>query len=117
MRSVIISFIIIVLILSTAIINSLWTSNTIDNIIEEIKKLTLDKGDISDIKKSWDQAKKVFALTVHRIYLREIDDAFQKAEAAISEKDEFEFDTAKSALIYKMKEMRNSQSFDAKTIL
>ena len=117
MRSLIIAIVIIALTFGITTVNTLWTQSTVNNIIDDINALTLDCGMLPRIIEDWESAKGIFSFTVRRVYLREIDEAFQKAEAAIELKDDFEFNCSKSTLIYKMKELCRSQSFDLKSVL
>ncbi len=117
MRSLVIAITIITLTFGITITNTIWTNNTIEKILEDMDSLTLESDMLPQILDDWKKAKRIFSLTVHRVYLREIDDAFQKAEASIRLEDEYEFASAKKAIMYKMKELCSSQSFDLKTVL
>lgn len=117
MRSLIISIAIIALALITTAANSLWTCMTIDGMISDIESLDIDAVSIDSITDDWADAEKIFAVTAQRTYLRDIDETLRKLKTAIELKDDLEFATSKNSLIYNMKELRNSQSFDLKTVL
>ena len=115
MRSFVISLAIILICFCISTLNCIWTSNRIESLIEDATVLTAD--DISDFTEEWRRAETVLSFTSRRTFIREIEDALQRLECALEAEDEYETETARIALIYKMKEICRSQCFDLKSIL
>lgn len=118
MRALIISIVIILIITAISIFNALWTASRVEELLETVNDIDInDSDELTYIIKEWERARSVFTFTVHRIYLREIDDALQRASVAAQREDEFEFESARRSIIYKMKELCDTQCFGWKTVL
>ncbi len=115
MRSFVVSVIILLICFGLSTVNCIWTCNRIDSLVQEVDSLT--KNNINDFSEKWHSAEKLLSFTSRRIYIRDIEDALQRLNAALNNEDDFELDTAKRGLIYKMKELCRSHSFDLKSIL
>lgn len=115
MRTFIISLVILALCFGICLVNDLTTRYKIDTALDTLNTVTPDDAD--GFVRDWERISVYLNYTVRRTFLRDIADALQRLEAAAENGDEYEFDTARSALIYKMKELYRSQSFDIKTIL
>ena len=115
MRSFVVSVIILLICFGISAINCIWTCNRIDALVRGAEALT--KNDIEAFQEEWNSAEKLLCFTSRRTYIRDIEDALQRLSASLENDDDFELDAAKKALIYKMKELCRSQSFDLKSIL
>ena len=115
MRSFVVSIIILLICFCISTVNCIWTNHRIDSMIQDVESLTKDS--VHAFKKKWRSAEKLLSFTSRRTYIRDIEDALQRLLASLENEDDFELDAAKKALIYKMKELCRSQSFDLKSIL
>ena len=115
MRSFIVSVIILLVCFGISTANCIWTRDRIELLVQDAESVTKDS--IVDFKEKWRSAENILSFTSRRIYIRDIEDALQRLCASLENGDEFELDTAKKALIYKMKELCRSHSFDLKSIL
>ena len=109
------SIIILLICLGISTVNCIWTCDRIDALIQEADSLT--KDNVNAFKEKWRSAEKLLSFTSRRTYIRDIEDALQRLTASLENDDDFELDAAKQALVYKMKELCRSQSFDIKSIL
>lgn len=115
MRSFVISVIILLVCFGISVLNCIWTCNKIDSLLQDLD--SVNKNNINAFQNNWKDAEKLLSFTSRRTYIRDIEDALQRLSAAIENEDDYEFDTAKKALIYKMKELCRSHCFDLKSIL
>lgn len=115
MRTFIISLLILCLCFGGAIINTIITENKINQALDILNTASPDR--IKAFSDDWEHSCSLLSFTVKRTFLRDIADALQRLDAAAENDDDFEFESAKAALIYKLKELYRSQSFDIKTIL
>lgn len=115
MRTFIISIIILCLCFGGCIINTAVIDHKINSALETLS--TLNSQDIEDFTRNWEKESLWFTFTVKRTFLRDIADALQRLNAAANHDDDYEFEATKTALIYKMKELCQSQSFDIKSLL
>ncbi|MBQ3184058.1 MAG: DUF4363 family protein [Clostridia bacterium] len=115
MRSFVVSVIIILICFGVSTVNCIWTRNTIDSLIQDVDHLT--KDNIKGFRERWRSAEALLSFTTRRTYIRDIEDALQRLSASLENNDDYELDAAKKALIYKMKELCRSHSFDLKSIL
>ncbi len=115
MRTFIISVVVLCLCFGGCILNTAVTHLKINEALDVLNSLSPE--DIDNFTRDWEKDTRLFTFTVKRTFLRDIADALQRLDAATKHDDDFEFEAAKSALIYKMKELYRSQSFDIKSIL
>lgn len=115
MRSFIIAILILSLCLGASIMNTVLTRRVITDALDELDTILPENAE--RFSRHWQTKSALFSFTVKRSFLRDISDALQRLDAAADHNDEYEFEAAKAALIYKMKELYRSQSFDIKSVL
>lgn len=115
MRTFIISVVVLCLCFGGCILNTAITHCKINETLDILNSLSPD--DIDNLTGSWENNSLLFTFTVKRTFLHDIADALQRLDAAAKHDDDYEFEAARSALIYKMKELYRSQSFDIRAIL
>ena len=115
MKSFYISVIILILCFLAATANCIWSVRITDDLTRELETMTA--GNTDDFIEIWRSAENILSLTSRQSSIREIEDEIQQLEAAKEAEDELEFESARNSLIYIMKELRRSHSFDIKTIL
>lgn len=115
MRSFVVSVIIILICAAAATVNCIWTYGKIDALVQDVDSVT--QNNIEAFQADWKKAEKILSYTTRRTFIRDIEDALQRLNAALENSDDFEMKIAKKALIYKMKELCRSHCFDFKSIL
>lgn len=115
MRSFVVSIIILLVCFGISTANCIWTDNKTDSLIQKVDTIT--KENFDDFEKSWHTAERILSFTSRRTFIRDVEDALQRLSVSLENEDEFELESAKQSLIYKMKELCRSQCFDLKSIL
>lgn len=116
MRSLIIALMLIILITVCCSFVTLKNGADIQSVIKDLEALTVDDN-IAPLQNRWDKLKTLLEYTAVRRDIQEIDDNFLRTAAACRYRDKYEFDTAKSTLIYLMKELRLNQGFSVKRLM
>ncbi|MBQ4560971.1 MAG: hypothetical protein IJA55_01410 [Clostridia bacterium] len=111
MKSFIISIVVLTLCISIAFLNYAITLDRVGVLLGQAEAIT--KANAPVFSQKWEKTREILRYTSRRNLLRDIDNAVELLEKC----DDADFDSAKTALIYKMKELCDSQGFGIKTIL
>ena len=115
MKTLIISILILLVILTGVIINAVWARDQLTEAIELTS--TLSAATLPRLREHWEHTANILSFTAHRKLLGEINDEISKAETAAKEGNEYEFCAAKNSILLKLTNLMSSQCFDIKTII
>ena len=120
MKTVVIAFITLVLVIALVVVNSLLVSSGIDSVLKKLKSVpdSYESGEqYEEIYNEYMRRQNFFGLTVSHVDLTNIEDCFQEIRGAVKAKDDTSLIIAKSRLIGALTHLKRLSEINPDSIL